>query len=806
MKNTLLTMFLGALFFSATSQVVINEIAPAGQTQIEILNTGDVMVDVSSYQLCSWPSYNGLDELTIESGDLMLSPGEMVVLSGHNLDIADDELALYVNTMWTNSNMILDYVEWGSHGHERSTIAEAAGIWADGDFVEATSEGTSMAWDGGGDASSNWEIDAESTLGADNGGGDECDGGTVSTVGGENMVYTCTLDGVADIVEFASETDSEASFTYIITSDTFEILGIPPGNSNDFDVAPEGICLVWGLSYTGELLAQVGDDATMVDLSSDCFDLSDNYIEVIRTEVDGSTVYTDSEITTAYTCTQDGSEDVVSFFTFSASTATYSYIITDPDGNVLGLPEGMSHNFDDAPPGICWVWGASYVGDIIIEVGQNVNTDPIFSECGALSGNYIEVIREGVDGGTVATDMDETTVYTCTQDGVADVVNFTHMSDSDSNYAYIITSDQNEILGLPGDSNDFDEAPPGVCRVWGVSYTGNFLALVGDNIDLISISDMCYELSDNYIEIVRDQPGESTVSTTNGEDMVVLCVQDDAGDVVEFDNTSTSMLNYSYIITDDQNNVLGLPPGPMNDFDGAPAGVCRVWGISHSGDILVEMGDNIDVETLADGCYMLSTNYIEIDRRDVTGGNVSTTDGEVEVTIIVDGTADIIEFETDSESAEMYAYIVTDDQDNVLTVLDGNSNDFDPAGAGECHLYGASYTGELEWSEGDPIGDVTATICYELSENWVVIIREEPINVIEAGLANLMAYPNPVEDVLFIGQDNTVLYDIQLYGTDGQLISSSRGYRVDMSDLPTGMYFIRVWDKNQHESFNILKK
>jgi hypothetical protein len=805
MKKIVLTFLAGILLSmnQVSAQIVLNEIQPDDENLVEIKNIGDNMVDISSYFLCSFPTYSQLNGLTLESGSLFLIPGAIVVLSGHNMSPADGELALYLNNQWPNSEMILDYVEWGSTGHMRSSVAQAAEIWANGDFVVPTADGTSLAWDGGGDASSNWMVDAEPTFGAENSGG--CDGGTVSTVDGLNTVYTCTQDGVADIVEFESDGASDDSFTFIITSDTGEILGVPPGNSNDFDVAPQGTCLVWGLSYTGVLLAEVGMNALTDMLSDDCYDLSDNSIEVIRTDVDGSTVYTDSDITATYTCTQDGEEDVVNFFNYSESDAAYSYIITAPDGTVLGLPDGMSNDFDGAPAGICWVWGASYVGEIIIEVGQNVNTDPIFSECGELSANYIEVIREFVDGGTVATDMDETTVYTCTQDGVADVVNFTHMTEADGDYAYIITSSSNEILGLPGDSNDFDEAPAGVCRVWGVSYTGNFLALVGDQLDQISISDMCYGLSENYIEIVRDQPSESIVSTDGGDDIVVLCVQDDDADVVNFDNNATSMFMYDYIITDDQNNVLGLPTEPMNDFNGAPAGVCRVWGISHSGDILLEVGDNIDDSDIADGCFMLSENYIMIERHDVTGGMVTTVDDETSVTIVIDGDADVIEFQTDSESAESYAYIVTDVDDNVLTVLDANSNDFNQAEPGECHLYGASYTGDLEWTEGDPVGDVTSTGCYELSENWVTIIRDMADDIGESLGLNLVAFPNPVVDVLTIGTGESV-YDINVFGLDGQIIMRERGYQVDMSDYPTGIYLLQAWEGDKFQSFTIQKQ
>ena len=56
--------------------------------------------------------------------------------------------------------------------------------------------------------------------------------------------------------------------------------------------APPGTCWVWGLAYTGELTAQVGDQADQVALASDCFDLSENFIAVVRSGAEGGTIST----------------------------------------------------------------------------------------------------------------------------------------------------------------------------------------------------------------------------------------------------------------------------------------------------------------------------------------------------------------------------------------------------------------------------------------------------------------------------------------------------------------------------------
>jgi hypothetical protein len=569
----------------ATAQVAINEIQPDSENLVELKNMGGSVVDVSSYQLCSFPTYNQIANLTVVSGSTIMAPGDILVLSGHNMGLVDGELALYMNTMWTNSGMIVDYVEWGFSGHQRSIVAQGAGIWGAGDFVEDPMAGTTLAWDGEGDAPSNWIVNAVPTFGEENFAPGECDGGTVSTADGLTQVMTCTMDGTADVVEF------------------------------DFD------------------------------------------------------------------------------------------------------------------------------------------------------------------------------------------------SPSESDYLFIITSDTNDILGLPGDSNDFDDAPAGTCRVWGVSYTGTFLAQIGDNIDEISLSDDCFDLSSNFITVIRDQVSESSVETTSGDSVVVLCVQDNVADVVMFQNNANSLLAYSYIITDDQNNVLGLPPSNMNDFDVAPAGTCRVWGLNHTEAITVSVGDNIDEVAVSTGCFMLSANFIEIQRHDVTGGDVSLAGGGSTATIVIDGEADVLEFETDSDSDESYAYIVTDVDDNVLTVLPANSNDFNEAEPGECHLYGASYTGELVWAEGDAVSDVTSSGCFELSDNWVVIIRQLPENIGDAGQIQAIAiYPNPTTDVIRIDIDQKNIQTVQVLDISGNVILSSRFNQLNLETLSAGSYVVRVITSDVVYSQTVVKR
>jgi hypothetical protein len=149
------------------AQIVINEFQ-SDIDQIEIKNASGSELNVSNYVLCSFPEYNDLSELTIVSGDLNLSPGEILVVSGHSMGDADDELGLYTNgDDFTDPVLMIDYVEWGSTGHTRSVVAVAAGIWQTGDVIQTPTAGQSYMWDSEGDAPSNW-FQGDATWGEEN--------------------------------------------------------------------------------------------------------------------------------------------------------------------------------------------------------------------------------------------------------------------------------------------------------------------------------------------------------------------------------------------------------------------------------------------------------------------------------------------------------------------------------------------------------------------------------------------------------------------------------------------------------------
>ncbi|WP_194410373.1 T9SS type A sorting domain-containing protein, partial [Dokdonia pacifica] len=124
----------------------------------------------------------------------------------------------------------------------------------------------------------NVDIDATNEIGED-----------TTIITGENSVTILVDDGVANPIVVAHENESpNLSYRYVITdAETGLILNVVNTNTIDLEGAGVGTCEIWGWSYRGvpgNGLDQIGEPLSALD-DLDCSDISEDFIEVIRTDV-----------------------------------------------------------------------------------------------------------------------------------------------------------------------------------------------------------------------------------------------------------------------------------------------------------------------------------------------------------------------------------------------------------------------------------------------------------------------------------------------------------------------------------------
>ena len=164
-----------------------------------------------------------------------------------------------------------------------------------------------------------------------------------------------------------------------------------------------------------------------------------------------------------------------------------------------------------------------------------------------------------------------------------------------TNSQFLLTDEIGNILELPASFTDldFDSQGPGVCLLWHLSFedgiTGAFIGGNANNIE------GCFNLS-NPITINKTAEGAvcQAICTANGGTLTggpfTFCVSDMSADFIPTDGITlagNSGTNSQFIITDNQNNIIGIP-ATFSDFDFSSqgAGSCLQWHLSFEDGII----------------------------------------------------------------------------------------------------------------------------------------------------------------------------------------------------------------------------
>ena len=720
---------------------------------------------------------------------------------------------------------------------------------------------------------------------------EECagiDGGTVELeIGGE--ATTIIIDGNPDVLSFTSsvEDSEDYEFTYVVTDDKGKILGIPPGNMVDFDPAGLGACLVYGLTYTGTLQVTMGDDLFRSgDLSDDCFDLSDNRLLVNRIGpnddpcivIDGGKVALESggSITTIFI---DGEDDFISFTSDvpSSNDYTFTYVVTDANGMILGIPPGNTVNFEPAGLGVCRVYGLTYTGNLNIEMGNDLfSGEDISDGCFDLSSNSLTINR-------INTQEPRTQIFASSNNsGQIGIVNFfgagvkkfnmdmfpSSGMDADgiyydkekdrlfqlnrSNNVVDVYDDVNETLmdgGIPtisfSSSSDFvngreitvsgkklvvaQDAADGNSQMntlfvydidsdaltlantysvginlWGIHANSRDLYAIVDNSNQLVLFTEFFDNADGLVAATQTITVENLVRTHGlnynaGRDMMMLTDIGDAG--IANDGALVVIKKFSSKIGDDMisadeqvrvggpSSMLGNPVDVALDDNGNRIYVAE--RATNGGMIL-----GFAVPVLSGGIKpgfvkaMPGASAVQIFGGQeafcnfLNAGTVALETGGTETTIIIDNVSDVISFTSTAPANPdaTFTYVVTDNDGMILGIPPGNMVDFDPAGVGICRVYGVVYTGDLLAAMGDDFFEVEfSTECTVISSNRLTVNRLTPqapntrifassnnsatvgvINVFDEGatIMDMFASNGMDADGLFYDEDNDRLFQL----------------------------------------------
>ncbi len=610
--------------------------------------------------------------------------------------------------------------------------------------------------------------------------------------------FAFNVDGAPDMVSGLSlEGDrTGTNSTFVITDDQGKILGLPPTmeavEGVNFDGAGTGTCLIWYLRYEDGLVgAKMGLNAN--DLMG-CYDLS-NPVEVVRTQtvtVEGGSLNEDD----FYFCV-DGTADHVSKVSVEgASGPNGQWVVTSPEGVILGLPPTPEAvNFDEAGAGVCLIWYLSYADGLEgLEGGKNVAD---LEGTHDFSKDYVTVTRSKPEAGELLGGP-----FSFDVDGTPDMVNGLSLDGerSGTNSSWVITDDQGKILGLPPtleavEGVNFDGAGAGTCLIWYLRYEDG---LIGAEMGLNANDLMgCFDLS-NPVEVVRTD-AVAVNGGTLSEDDYSFCVGDGVADHVSNVSAENAVgPNMQWVVTSTAGEILGLPPtAEAVNFDGAGAGTCLIWNLAYADGLTgLEVGNNAMTDLV--GTYDFSDDYVTVTRNQPEAGELLGGP----FAFNVDGAPDMVSglsLEGDRTGTNS-TFVITDDQGKILglppTMEAVEGVNFDGAGAGTCLIWYLRYEDGLVGAEMD-LNAHNLMGCFDLS-NPVEVVRTVPVS----GKTSVSLFPNPSSDKLNISVGSTDVRKVKvsLFDFGGNDITkkmrrnNEEGLSFDVRGIPSGIYLVSVND------------
>lgn len=231
----------------------------------------------------------------------------------------------------------------------------------------------------------------------------QCDGGTL-TFTGENSGETAEacVDFPEAILTFQAETSTaDANYAYIIAEDDDNILVVIDAASYDFAGFGNGVCHIWGFSYTGELVDETIEQGEPVSgiVSTECGFLSENFLEVqkincVPPACDGGTVFANGNDNSVVLCLNGTQTEVALSHENEADEDVYGYVVTEENGAILEIVFGQdTYDFGNFAPGFCRIYGLSFTGNLnedSAEQGEPVD-GLISDDCLTLSQNFVLV-------------------------------------------------------------------------------------------------------------------------------------------------------------------------------------------------------------------------------------------------------------------------------------------------------------------------------------------------------------------------------------------------------------------------------
>jgi hypothetical protein len=154
---------------------------------------------------------------------------------------------------------------------------------------------------------------------------------------------------------------------------------------------------------------------------------------------------------------------------------------------------------------------------------------------------------------------------------------------------------------------------------------------------------------------------------------------------------------------------------------------------------------------------------------------------------------------------------------DVIYYVDGLAVTDDDAGANSAKVLettsdlvyvGSNGKNGTKWFDGGGIDDLRIYDVALTPTQIATVYGESYLNTADISFAKneIKAYPNPVEDILYIETTSNSTLDINVFDITGKLVLNTNKNAIDMGALSSGLYIVKVREGNKVANLKTLKK
>lgn len=618
-----------------------------------------------------------------------------------------------------------------------------------------------------------------------------------------SIYNVCLQDSEALIVSPIDFNPVNSESIWVLITPQGQILEIFNSVPIDLTLGQMPVCFIRKINFIDSISRlEVGNNVNELE---GCLAMS-NQIRIQKSNVDASEITFDNGQTSIIVCRDEGMSIFVDAIAIDPGSGDFtSWILTDSNDNILdtdiSFPYQIDDQFDD--------------GCIIRLVDYN-----------SLSGDTIGGQVEGLEG-----------CFALSNEIVINKLDFAS-STFNSNIHFNMDSCDANILSL--NNTVYSE------------FSGE-----------VNLSDMCTDISVLSESLFRLNPEENIHSCTPGlNGTPALCVSSKVG--CTFDPEDEKVIRLEIEVMPPEGGVSSLKR--ISFYERAPLMYDHIDGLSGDNNYPTLYGvrilkdsivvfnqtdlittqdytlevfdfDGVDEFVLTDttifsiellayctagvnssvSAWDIEDLHIETECvYDLDGGFVLDESGQGQISLCTDdGVSDAFTLILTGGMGQLSTWIVSDDQDSILSIQQDPIFDFEGTHSGVCYIYNISYINPLTGLQtGNFLSDIMG--CFDLSNAYVVekeTIASGGCNAAQT-LEELQVHlaPNPIEDILNVSVKNSSAEanaNISIYNGLGRLIYQAKDTKdvlsINTSNWSNGFYFIRADSGHQRTLTSFIK-